>query len=77
MVNTVTRLPRTPNEAGLIEVDLKRKIEFKNSHLRKLIDPEKCFRMLELLKREGNVHYQFYDDYNIYTERCKRQDFTP
>ena len=27
IVNTITSLPRTPNEAGLIEVDLKRKVE--------------------------------------------------
>ena len=31
--------------------------------------------MLELLKRNGNPHYQFYDDYNTYTERCKKTDF--
>ena len=29
IINTMTRLPRTPNEAGLIEVDLKRKVEYK------------------------------------------------
>ena len=23
----------------------------------------------------GNIHYQFYDDYNVYTERCKKEDF--
>ena len=37
----------TPNEAGLIEVDLKRKVEYKNSHTRQLINPKKCFKMLE------------------------------
>ena len=31
--------------------------------------------MLELLKRAGNIYYQFYDDYNVYTERCKKKDF--
>ena len=31
--------------------------------------------MRELLKREGNHHYQFYDDYNIYEERCKKTEF--
>ena len=31
--------------------------------------------MLDLLKKSGNIHYQFYDDYNIYIERCKKQDF--
>ena len=74
IINTVTRLPRTPNEAGLIEVDLKRKVEYQNSHIRQLIDPEKCFKMLKLLKKAGNIHYQFYDDYNIYQERCKNED---
>ena len=76
IVNTMTSLPRTPNEAGLIEVDLKRKVEYKNSHTRQLIDPKKCFKMLELLKKSGNIHYQFYDDYNVYTERCKKEDFS-
>merc|ERR1711940_159823 len=74
-VNTITSLPRTPNEAGLIEVDLKRKVEYKNSHLQQLIDPKKCFKMLELLKQKKNIYYQIYDDYNIYTERCKAEDF--
>ena len=75
IVNTMTRLPRTPNEAGLIEVDLKRKVEYQTSHIKQLINPEKCFKMLQLLKRERNPHYQFYDDYNIYRERCKNDDF--
>ena len=75
IVNTITSLPRTPDEAGLIEVDLKRKVEYKNSHIKQLINPMKCYRMLELLKSKGNRHYQFYDDYNTYTERCKKTDF--
>ena len=29
--------------------------------------------MLELLKKSKNRHYQFYDDYNVYEERCKSQ----
>ena len=52
IVNTVTKLPRTPNEAGLIEVSLKRKLEYKNPHAQQLIDPRKCFKMLELLKKD-------------------------
>ena len=72
ILNTVTKLPRTPNEAGLVEVDLKRKIEYQNSHLKQLINPEKCFKMLELLKRKGNPHYLFYDDYNTFKARCKQ-----
>ena len=73
ILNTITSLPRTPTEAGLIEVDLKRKVEYQNSHLRQLINPEKCYKMLELLKKAGNVHYQFYDDFNVYSARCKKR----
>ena len=74
IINTVSKLPRTPAEAGLIEVDLKRKKEYKNSHVKQLIDPKKCFKMLELLKRNGNKYYRFYDDYNTYTARCRDED---
>ena len=74
IINTITRLPRTPQEAGMIEVDLKRKVEYQNSHQKQLINPDKCFKMLEVLKKHGNPHYQFYDDYNTYSNRCKETD---
>ena len=74
IVNTISSLPRTPSEAGLIEIDLKRKVEYQNSHMRQLINPEKCFKMLQLLKKSGNIYYQFYDDYNIYAECCRKKD---
>ena len=32
ILNTMEKMPRTPNEAGLIGVALKRKKEYKNSH---------------------------------------------
>ena len=54
---------------------MKRKVELKNSHQKQIINPVKCFKIVELLKKFRNIHYQFYDDYNIYTERCKKQDF--
>ena len=41
VLNTMTQLPRTPNEAGLIEVDFKRKIEYENSHKKQLGNPKK------------------------------------
>ena len=28
--------------------------------------------MLELLKKAGNIHYQFYDDFNVYWARCRK-----
>ena len=67
IVNTMTRLPRTPDKAGLKEEDLKSKVKLKNSHQKQLINPVKCFKILEMLKNSGNIHYQFYHDYDICT----------
>ena len=74
ILNTVQSLPRTPKEAGLIGVSLKRKLEYKNIHKRQLVNPEKMLRMLELLQKSGNPHYQLYDDFNTYEERCRELD---
>ena len=76
IVNTLEQMPRTPKDAGLIGVALKRKQEYKNSHKQQLVDPQKLFRMLDKLKRHRNKHYQFFDDYNSYESRCKETDPT-
>ena len=76
IVNTLEQLPRTPRDAGLIGVALKRKKEYKNSHKQQLIDPQKLFRMLNKLKAKGNKYYQFFDDYHEYETRCKETDPT-
>jgi hypothetical protein len=44
VLNTMTQLPRTPNEAGLIEVDFKRKIEYENSHKKTISQSEKVLQ---------------------------------
>ena len=74
ILNTVELLPRTPKEAGLIGVSLKRKMEYKNTHKRQLVNPEKIWRMLNNMKKAGNPYYQFYEDVNAYEERCKMTD---
>ena len=74
VLNTVQNLPRTPNEAGLLEVKLKRKMEFKNVHQQSYIDPKKIYDALEFLKKNGHPHYQFFDDFEIYKKRCKAED---
>ena len=66
IINTLEKMPRTPRDAGLIGVALKRKKEYKNSHKHQLINPDKLFRMLDKLKRSKNPHYKFYDEYNVY-----------
>ena len=51
ILNTLEQLPRTPQDAGLIGVALKRKKEYKNTHKHQLVNPDKLFRMLEKLKK--------------------------
>ena len=44
VLNTVTSLPRTPAEAGIIPivpVNLKRKLEYKNSHFHQIYNYQK------------------------------------
>ena len=74
VLNTVQALPRTPSEAGLVEVKLKRKLEYKNYHQYEYIDPEKIFQALKYLKDSGNPHYQFFDDRNEFEKRCLNND---
>ena len=71
VLNTIQHIPRTPKEAGLIQVKLKRKLEYKNYHKQEYIDPKKIFKTLEHLKRSGHPYYQFYDDSEAYRRRCK------
>ena len=54
ILNTVESLPRTPKEAGLIGVSLKRKLEYKNIHKRQLVNP-KSLRGLKLHGASGRV----------------------
>ena len=44
VINTIKNLPRTPTEAGLLEVKLKRKMEYKNYHQYEYISPDKIFK---------------------------------
>ena len=74
VLNTINMLPRTPKEAGLIAVSLKRKKEFKNSHKSQLINTERIFRVLSKLKENNHPYYRFFDDYNAYEQRCFQED---
>ena len=71
---TIELLPRTPKDAGLIGVSLKRKKEYENTHKSQLIDPKKIFDVLEKLKNHKNPHYQFYEDYSAFEKRCLKTD---
>ena len=64
VLNTLEHLPRTPREGGLLEVKLKRKLEYRNSHQQAYVDVDKIYKALEFLKKSGHPEYSFYDDYN-------------
>ena len=65
VLNTIESFPRTPSEAGLLEVNLKRKNEYKNVHQKAFIDPEKIYEALEFLRNSGHPGYQFYDNLKL------------
>ena len=74
VLNTINMLPRTPKDAGLVAVSLKRKKEFKNSHKSQLINTERIFRVLKKLKENKHPYYKFYDDQSAYEQRCFEED---
>ena len=55
---TVAELPRHPDDAKIVAVQLKRKLEMKNTHLEEFIRPAKCIKAVEKLKEIGNPFYQ-------------------
>ena len=46
----------------------------KNTHQSQLVNVQKLYKVLGRLKRNGNPHYQFYDDYNVFKGRFKEKD---
>ena len=76
VINTLTNLPRTPSEAGLVEVKLKRKLGYKGYHRNEYINTENIFKALKVLKEKGHPDYQHFDDLITYENRCKSTDPT-
>ena len=73
-MNTITNLPRTPSEAGLVEVKLKRKFSYKVYHRNEYINTDNIFKALQILKENGHPDYQNFDDLSLYEKRCKESD---
>ena len=73
VMNTVKLLPRTPQEAGIIPIKLKRKVEYKNTHKEEYVSVPKIKAALKTLKTLGHKYYQFLDELEIddYESRCK------
>ena len=74
--NTLSMLPRTPNQAGLVPVKLKRMQKWKHVHLQQYVNVEKLLKALNLLRDLGHKYYQFpfEKDVQSYQERCLKED---
>ena len=55
---TVSKLPRHPDDAEIVAVHLKRMLKLKNVHLKEYIRPAIIIKALKTLKAMGNPHYQ-------------------
>ena len=74
--NTLAQLPRTPKQAGLIGISLKRKQNMKNTHMKQLINPDKIFKMLQKLKESGSPYHQDLSTPADFRIMCNEQDKT-
>jgi hypothetical protein len=66
IINTIETFPRTLDEAGIVPVQLKRKMEYKNTHLEQYVSIKKIFKALKTLKLLGNKYYQFVPEFENY-----------
>ena len=74
ILNTIESLPRTPSQAGIIPINFKRRLKYKNSHLTQYISVPKIMKALITLKELGNPYYQFIP-YNInFEDDCREND---
>ena len=55
---TVSQLPRHPDDANIVAVKLKKKLEIKNTYLEEYIRPKFLVKALAKLKSLGNIFYQ-------------------
>ena len=60
---TVSQLPRNPEDAEIVAVQLKRRLQLKTSHLQEYIRPQAVIKALETLK--GKYSNPFYQDIEI------------
>ncbi len=70
------KLPRTPEQGGLVTYQLKKKQEYQQTVGRpELVDPNNLMQALKILKEAGNPHYQGqYENLDEYMRRCAEDD---
>ena len=75
-VEAPKRLPRTPQEGGLVTVRLKKKLEYQATVGRpELVNVRHLEEALETLRRAGNPHYgEVFDRGDAYMQRLAEED---
>ena len=74
ILNTVESLPRTPTNAGIIPINFKRKLGYKNNHMVQFVSVPKIMKALRTLKRMGNIYYQFVHFSSDFEDECREND---
>ena len=74
VLKTIESLPRTPSDAGIIPVNFKRKLMYKNSHMTQYISVPKIMKALNTLKELGNKYYQFVPQNVNFEDECCEHD---
>ena len=74
--HTINSLPRTPTEAGIVPVRLKRKMGYKNYHIQENISVPKIIQAVKDYKGLGHRFYEDFplDDIEIFWSRCEVTD---
>ena len=74
VLNTIKTLPRTPTDAGIIPINFKRKVAYKNNHMVQFVSVPKILKALMTLKEFGNRYYQFVPIKSSFEEECREHD---
>ena len=69
ITENISKLPRHPDDAQIVAVQLKRRLEYKSSHLQEFIRPDIVKKALLTLKQIGNPFYQDIDIDDNFMER--------
>ena len=74
VLNTLSILPRTPADAGLAVVQLKRRLNYPSVHNQQLINFNKVVKALKTFINMGNPHYKNIMQDKEFKKRCFSSD---
>ena len=75
-LDKIKKFPRMPNEAGLIPIDLKRKVEYKNTHKHAYVNPDKMIKAAKWLKQHhrGYTGIEIQNRYSVLEDKPTESD---